>query len=431
MTHLLVVGGGAAAVLVTAAWLEGVAAEPGGDHRVTVVGREATVGRGIAYGRADAHHRLNSPAGKMGLTEGDPGAFLDWLGQSGWRDVDGSPAVASSFVPRPVFGDYLEASFQGFVDDEASGVRFVRGEVVDLVEGDASVTATLAGGDQVTADLVVLALGNPAPGVVPAAAARVVDDPWDPRALDGITADDRVLLVGTGLTMIDIATSLARRHPGILITATSRHLLLPEVHPAVLAPPGPGLEPGRLGELISGFGRQIREAKASGSGWQAVIDGIRPQIPALWHGLALSERRRFLVHAARRWDTHRHRMAGVVHTELAGLIEGGTLEIRHLTPGDRFDVAFNCTGPQSVADRGWSPLVDSLLDAGLVVADPTMLGLDAEVSGAVRTAAGGRSSRVWALGTALKGVHWESTPVPEIRKQAFDLARGFVTVAAG
>lgn len=431
MTHLLVVGGGAAAVLATAAWLESVATGPGHGHRVTVLGREATVGRGIAYGRAEAHHRLNSPAGKMGLTEGDPGGFLDWLERTGWRDVDGTPAVASSFVPRPVFGDYLESSFQGFVDDEASRVRFVQGEVVDLREGDASVTATLASGDQVTGDLAVLALGNPAPGAVPAAAARVVDDPWDPRALDGIAPDSRVLLVGTGLTMIDIATSLARRYPGIQLTATSRHLLLPEVHPLVPSPPGPGLAPAPLGDLISAFGRQIREAKTSGSGWQAVIDGIRPEIPALWHGLTLAERRRFLAHAARRWDTHRHRMAGAVHAELAGLIERGTLEIRRLTPADRFDVAINCTGPQSVADRGWSPLVDSLLDAGLVVADPTALGLDTEVSGAVRTAAGAPSSRVWALGTALKGVHWESTPVPEIRRQAFDLARGFVTVAAG
>ncbi|ROQ36520.1 putative NAD(P)/FAD-binding protein YdhS [Frondihabitans sp. PhB188] len=423
-SSVIIVGGGASAVFATVALRERAVADGVEPPRITVVGREEVVGRGLAYGRADAHHRLNSPAGKMSLTASDADGFLRHLDETGWRDVDGSSATPGAFVPREVFGDYVEAAFRALVDDPASGVAFEQGEVADVDDSGTGPFVTLADGTALAADAVVLALGNPAPGRVPTGAARAIDDPWAVGALDGIDASDHVLLIGTGLTMIDVATSLARRLPGIRMTATSRHLLLPAVHPSVPAAPGPGLGDGlsTLGGMMSAFSARLHRAEAEGTPWQAVVDGVRPQTQALWLALDQADRERFLAHGARRWDVHRHRMAQAVWAELSGLLDAETLTIAADVDTSGFDVAVNCTGPASVASRGWSPLVDRLLDRGLVAGDPTGLGFDADPDGALLGAEGLASGRLFGIGASLKGALWETVAIGEVRLMASKIA---------
>ena len=71
----------------------------------------------------------------------------------------------------------------------------------------------MADGSAIDADRVVLALGNapPAP-VVPPSAPGCVRDPWQLSALDEIPHTEPVLLVGTGLTMVDSVLSLAHAY---------------------------------------------------------------------------------------------------------------------------------------------------------------------------------------------------------------------------
>jgi uncharacterized NAD(P)/FAD-binding protein YdhS len=423
-SSVIIVGGGASAVFVTAALRDRARAVGAVPPRVTVIGHEPDVGRGLAYGRADAHHRLNSPAGKMSLSATDDPAFLRWLDGAGWRDVDGSSADGWTFVPRRVFGDYVAASFQALLDDPDSGVAFVQGDVADVSTSADAATVLLATGERLVGDQVVLALGNPAPGDVPSAATTVIGDPWAPGALDGIDSEARVLLIGTGLTMIDVATSLARKHPGIRLTATSRHLLLPEVHLGESAPAGPGIDGdlATLREMIAAFRSELDKAETAGSPWQTVMDGVRPQIQTLWQALSIPDRRRFVAHVARRWDTARHRMAPVVAAELKGLLDAGTLTLAGGVDHSRYDVAVNCTGPRSVARKGWNPLVDALLDAGDAASDPLGLGLDADASGALRDATGAVNDRLFTIGSALKGALWETVAIGEIRLVASRIA---------
>jgi uncharacterized NAD(P)/FAD-binding protein YdhS len=435
---IVIVGGGASSVFVTHALLDRAAATGVPAPRVTVIGRDAVVGRGLAYGRAEEHHRLNSPAGRMSISATDDAAFLRYLDEVGWRDVDGSAAGAGTFVPRRVFGDYVQAEFDRLSANPETHVEFVRGDVVDVdeapdsgVSAPAPITVTLADGSALTADRVVLALGNPAPGIVPANAARIVDDPWAPGALDGISSTDRVLLVGTGLTMIDVATTLARREPGIRLTATSRHLLIPAVHLCRPAAPGPGLgdEVSTLGGMTSLVAKQLREARAAGSPWQTVVDGMRPQTQDLWLRLSVADRRRFLDHGARKWDVHRHRMAPTVWAELSSLIDQGVLTLAHVERGDRFDVAVNCTGPASVAAPGWNPLVDALLASGALVADPTETGVAATRTGALIAVDGTARGRLFTIGGALRGALWETVAIGEVRVMAYRIADEILTAA--
>ena len=411
MTRLVVVGGGASAVLTAAA-----ATRHEGVEEVVLVERAPRPGPGLAYGAAAPHHRLNSPAGRMSAWEDDPAHFLAWSAGTT------APQGASDFSPRRLYGDYLEAVLRGL-----PRVRVVRGEAVAL-DSAAGRTVVLADGTRLPADAVVLALGNPPPSGraadVAGAGTRVVRDPWAPGALDGLGRD--VLLIGTGLTTVDVATSLARADPAVRLTATSRHLLLPRVHLDEPQPAGPGIagEPRRLADVIHGFRDRLRAAETAGTAWQAEVDGVRPQVNRLWAALPDADRVRFVRHVSRHWEVHRHRMSPVVAAELQALLDGGRLVLG--APVGEYDAVVDCTGPRPVASRGWNPLVDDLLARGAARPDALGIGLDVDAEGRVRTASGAVDDRLLVVGPARRGSQWESTAIPEIRAHATAVA-GAVT----
>ena len=402
--RLVIVGAGASGVLTAAA-----ASRRAEVDEVVVVDPAARPGPGLAYGAAAPHHRLNSPAGRMSAWEDDPDDFV------AWSRTAGDPQDSADFSPRRLYGDYLAS-----VLARLPRVRVARGEGVGLRLG-ARAAVGLADGREVVGDAVVLALGNPPPsGRTPVDAPLVVRDPWAPGALDGVRG--RVLLVGTGLTMVDVATSLARADPAVRMTATSRHLLLPRVHLATPQAPGPGIAgaPERLGDVLDGFRDRLRAARAAGTAWQAEVDGVRPQVNRLWAALPDDQRERFVRHVSRVWEVHRHRMSPVVAAELQGLLASGRLVVGPAVGAS--DAVVDCTGPRPFASRGWNPLVDALLDSGAARPDRLGIGLDVDDRGRLRSASGAVDDRLLVVGPARRGSQWESTAVPEIRAAAHAVA---------
>ncbi|GAA2749207.1 FAD/NAD(P)-binding protein [Amnibacterium kyonggiense] len=390
--RVVVVGGGASGVLTAAALSR--RSEVGG---IVLVAREDRVGPGLAYGTAAAHHRLNSPAGRMSAWQDDPDDFLRWAATAG------SPQDAAEFSPRRLYGDYLES-----VAASLPRTTVVHGEAVDVRGG----AVVLADGRSIPAYAVVLALGNPPPLGRTAPAVRAVADPWAPGALDGVRG--RVLLLGTGLTMVDVATSLARADPGTRLTATSRNRLLPRVHLDVPQPAGPGVQgdPTTVGGVVRAFHDRLR---ACDRAWQAEVDGVRPQVNALWGALGHEDRVRFIRHVSRHWEVHRHRMSPIVAAEVHGLLASGRLVI-----GDadgEYDAVVDCTGPRPFAEPGWNPLVDALLASGAAHPDALGIGIDVDAEGRVQGA-----SALFAVGPARRGSQWESTAIPEIRQHATEVA---------
>jgi uncharacterized NAD(P)/FAD-binding protein YdhS len=413
VTRAVVIGGGASGVLAAVA----LADRPGVDS-VTVVERSVRVGPGLAYGTAAPHHLLNSPAGRMSAIDEEDGHFV------AWSAAHGTPVAPAGFAPRRQYGDYLAAVFDDLVGAEAGRVTAVRDEAVGIDLAPDGAVVRLAGGGALDADRVVLALGNPPP-IGRGATARVlaVADPWAPGALDGIE-DGSVLVLGTGLTMIDVATTLTRRAPLLRVTATSRGLLLPRRHLDAPVPPGPGLRPrdASLGALLSAFDERLRAARREGRPWQAEVDGVRPQVNGLWAALSVGDRRRFVERVSRRWEVHRHRMAPAVAAEVSALREDGRLRIEPLTDARAFTAVIDATGPRATAAPGWSRLLDGLIRSGSARPDALGIGIDVTAEGAVRDAAGSASPVLWLLGPGRRGTQWESTAVPEIRQHAVALA---------
>ncbi|HEU4457029.1 MAG TPA: FAD/NAD(P)-binding protein, partial [Longimicrobium sp.] len=100
MPHtIVIVGGGFSGTLTAVHLLRGE--WPEGLH-VVLVNRSGPLARGVAYGTRSAAHVLNVPAARMSAFPDDEEHFLRFA-----RGRDATVA-AGDFVPRSVYGDYLE-----------------------------------------------------------------------------------------------------------------------------------------------------------------------------------------------------------------------------------------------------------------------------------------------------------------------------------
>ncbi len=88
------------------------------DASVVVIEPRSELGRGLAYSATDPAHRVNVPAARMTLFPDMPDDFENYLSDMSSHDDtelvghDGSP-----YPKRSVFGDYVSARIQPFLDD--------------------------------------------------------------------------------------------------------------------------------------------------------------------------------------------------------------------------------------------------------------------------------------------------------------------------
>ncbi|WP_412541861.1 FAD/NAD(P)-binding protein [Longispora sp. K20-0274] len=422
---MTVIGGGCSGAIVAAHLLRTR------DGTVQLVEPRDRLGRGVAYDTDDAWHLLNSRAGNMSALADVPDDFVRWCA---WRRLRGGP---DDFLPRRAYGRYLEATLDHAAAAHPGRLRVVRQRAV-RVAPDA---VELADGTRLRTDWTALALGHAPttdPLGAPAGSPGRIGDPWAPGALDAVRAEEPVVLLGTGLTAVDVALSLARRGHYGGVHAVSRHGLLPRAHTArpgdpAAAPrsgaPGPLALP-TGGESLGKLLRMVREAMETAADWRPVIDALRPRLDALWRGLTQEEQARFLRHVARYWEIHRHRMAPVVGTAVERLLDSGELTVTAgqvaratasgvaLTDGRTLPgrTVINCTGPGCAARTG-DPLVRGLVADGLARFDRHGLGLDVDDDGMLLGHDGLPSGRIWTVGPLRRGRWWETTAVPEIRAQ--------------
>lgn len=408
-----------------------------GAARVTLIERARPVGRGVAYSTDRAEHLLNVPARRMSAFPDVPDDFVRWYEERG--------GTAESFAPRMLFGDYVTELLAAVRDK----LDIVRGEAADVEGTD----VLLADGRRIAADAVVLAPGNLQP-----ATPRAIDpeelgphwvaDPWAPRLADGLSADDTILLVGTGLTAVDAALTLEASAFRGTVYAVSRRGLLPRAHGPrePMVAPAEAL-PSRCVTLL----RRVR-ARSEEVGWRSAVHELRSVTQGIWAGAGLEERRRFLRHLRPWWDVHRHKVAPAVGATIdgmreegrliafAGRIEGasrqsGLADVRVRRRGSavpeslRVARIVNCTGPECDVVRAGEPLFDALLARGRIRPDPLRVGIDVDAQ--CRTLSGeGPSDRLFAIGPVTRGTFWESVAVPDIRVQAQAIARRILTAAS-
>ena len=436
----------------------------GPDLEIVLIECDGGFGPGRAYGARSRDLLLNTRAGNLGAYQDETGHFVDWLRQH-------HPALADKegFAPRRTFGEYLEATLEDARRAAPGGARLelVRGRVSALDDSGDDVEITLDDGRRVTADQVVICTGMATPqlpdvpGVHCLDPQRCITDPWNEALFERIRPAQSVVILGTGLTMVDAVLLLeARGHTGPIM-ALSRRGLLPMVHRPAEGQPSAqraslldfaGDEPLGMRSLVAAVRREVARAAADGRDWRSVIDALRPSIAGIWQRLPTTERRRFLRHVRPFWEIHRHRMPPESARTLARRWQEGTLEVRAgritgfepAAEGVRFtfqkrgtaqqpgptaptlmaaDWLVNCTGPSGPAETSADPLVRHLLASGQARLDPLGLGYAVTIAQRLIGRDGLPSARLFAHGPIARGASWEMTAVPEIRAQGHRLAR--------
>jgi uncharacterized NAD(P)/FAD-binding protein YdhS len=446
-----IIGGGFAGAMVAAQVLR----QSRGSISVVLMERGAQVGKGVAYGTPCTQHLLNVPAKNMSAFPDDPEHFLRWARLN--HDIGVTPG---DFLPRQVYGRYVAFALQQEIELHPARFERVQDEAVSVARVGGVAEIHLRSGQSLFADKVVLALGNfppgdpRLPGKTPHSQ-RYVSDPWAPGALGDVSQGQcqeqeevrNILLVGSGLTSVDVAIALRARGFGGTIHLLSRRGLLPQSHKAsaIWTPFWDENSPKTVRGLLQLIRAQVEAAERLGSSWRAVIDSLRPFSSAIWQSLSSQERRRFLRHVRPYWEVHRHRVAPEIGVPLAAQIQNGQVETHagriesYAEDADGVDVTYrdrktgelkrlrvarviNCTGPEVDCRRIENLLLTNLALQKLVRPDPLSLGLEASHDGALIDARGEASDFVYTLGPLRKGSLWETTAVPEIRLQASQLA---------
>ncbi|GAA3209351.1 FAD/NAD(P)-binding protein [Actinocorallia longicatena] len=430
MRTVAMIGGGASGSLAAVHLLRRAA----GPLRVVLIDRDGRHGLGQAYATSDPAHLLNAGAVKMSAFDDDPGDLLRWARAEGMDVADGD------YLPRAVYGRYLRSVLGRYRDR----ITELTGNVVSLTPpaGGRPARLVLEDGSRVAADAVVVATGNrTAAARTSGTNPRYVADPWSPGALEPIRDGAPVLVVGTGLTMVDVAVTVTRAHPGTVVHAVSRHGLLPRPHRCTPAPPAEVALPAGEVRLDRIFRAVMAAVRANGGDWHAVVDGLRPRVPGLWEAFSADDKRRFLASLARYWEIHRHRIPPVTAdrvdrlraTGRLGVLRGsvtsaaadaGGVTVRLDGSGGprelRVGWLVNATGP--TRDLTADPLLNDLFASGAARRDPLDLGLEADACGSLLDLRGRPQPRLFTLGPTLRGQRYETTAVPEIRAQAAALA---------
>jgi uncharacterized NAD(P)/FAD-binding protein YdhS len=446
--EIAIVGGGAAGTLVALQLLRQATRA----LRLQLIEPQPALAQGVAYATPCAEHLLNVPAGRMSACAELPDDFLDWLQQQALYPALQRDALAQAYVQRRHYADYLRARLAQAQAASPARLYWRQDRVLALDHDAHGQALQLQGGATLRARATLLALGNslrplPARGA-PSLPAHVRVDAWNYAQLRAIPRESTVCIVGAGLSMADsVLTLLANAHRGP-VHVISRHALLPlphaehaghAGHAAAEFDPQPLLAlPLRL--RLRALRRHAAAAQASGLPWQSVMDRLRPLGQALWQSLSVTEQRRFLRHAVRHWDVHRHRIAAPVFAQLQAMRQVGQLRVHRARLDTVFPVGacvqvnavgadglalqldahyvVNATGVELRAQTMRNPLLHQLLGCGHATPGPHGIGVATATDGALLGVDGQADPRIRVLGSLRIGSLWESLAIPELRVQA-------------
>ncbi|WP_409316775.1 FAD/NAD(P)-binding protein [Pseudomonas sp. KCJK9016] len=458
---ILIVGGGLSGTMLAVQLLR-----LPGRRKILVVEPRAELGRGEAYSAVELGHTLNGNAARMSVDPDNADDLTQWLTEhiagGGWPESDQQHVpVSELFPPRGLFGVYVQQRLveaQQLGAQQGSTVEHVCAEVVDIRTSNDSVLLTLSEGQQLRGPYAVLATGMfPAartPQMQSSGLNAAALDPWDVSAMRQLDPHSTVLIIGSGLTMVDAVVSLEQAGHRGPIEVFSRHGLLPHVRrqpPAWVDFLAEDHNIRTPRQLMRELRRQCKDAIAQGIDWQAPLDTVRAHIGRLWSRASDAQRRQFVRHVRPWWESHHHRSPPLSAELVERLYRQGRLRIqaasyKGLEPASGAGVSIrirprgeqqtcvvrgaaliNSSGIEYDWRRVDRPLPQQLLACGLVQPGPLALGIAATVDGAVLDAQGKVSQRLFAMGPPLRGMWWESTAVTDVALQAKALAARLAT----
>ena len=456
---ILIIGGGLSGTMLAVQLLR-----LPGQRKILIIEPRAELGRGEAYSAVELGHTLNGNAARMSVDPDNPDDLTQWLtahiADGSWPEsAEQDVPVSELFPPRGLFGVYVQqrlAEARAVGALQGSTVEHICAEAVDLQSDSGSMQLTLSDGRILRGSQAVLATGMFPAARTPQTQSSGLNaaalDPWDVAAMRELDPQSTVLIIGSGLTMVDAVVSLEQAGHRGPIEVFSRHGLLPHVRrqpPAWVDFLAADHSIRTPRQLVRELRRHCRDAIAQGIDWQAPLDTVRAHIARLWSQATDVQRRQFVRHVRPWWESHHHRSPPLsaelierlhkegrlrIHAASFKGIEPGagdavTIRIRPRGEAETSTVSgaalINSSGIEYEWRRVARPLPQQLLARGLVQPGPLALGISAK-DGAVVDAEGRVSSQLFAMGPPLRGMWWESTAVTDVAAQAKALARRLV-----
>lgn len=405
-------------------------------------------GFGTAYSTQNPEHLLNVPAGKMGAFADDIGGFHAWLttqvGQHAAARLGLKPRYdLEDFAPRMLYAAYLESIWRNTQEIAAQKkleIKLVLSRAVALQSEPLAVLT--ARGDAIAVDKVVLAVGHEVKPLLPQLSApTMIQNPWAKDAIAGAAEwPAPVMLIGSGLTAVDVLLSLRRGGYAGEVVATSFSGALPEPHAAATAVFQFNSQEIAAAKTLPQMVQLLRSKIHEVGDWRVVVDALRPHTQSLWQRLSTPAQLKFLRRLGGRWSTHRHRMAPEIASQLTAEIaatktrilacknidareENGvahiTIHRAHGVEGLHPSRVINCAGLELNLAKSANPLLRQLLAEGMVEAHATCVGVVADKH---YRAWGSLHPNLYVIGSLLTGQLLESTAVPELRAQAAAIA---------
>ena len=432
---------------------------------ILLINHKHPLARGVAYGTKREEHVLNVAARNMSAVPDHRNHFLDWLRtRAEYSDLP-EAQLRESFVPRRVYGDYLRGLLLNYLqpidDHHPAGINVIENEAIDIaVHDDNRVDVVLQSGESHEVNRVLLATGNQPPAPLrspggPFSHPAYCPDPWQDwlKQIPDPTKD--IVVLGSGLTMVDVFLTLEKQGWAGNLIAISRNGLIPQSHFRGIEYPDflpEAAERLGLGQLVALLEKHCERLRQLGENPGIVVDRLRPYTQRIWQQFSLSEKREFLNCYAARWNVIRHRIAQPIHERLTEAIthgrvrivkgcaialsdQGGEVLVTVERPNGDEQVycgglVINCTGPQAAFSETQVPLFQNLLQRELIRPDELDLGIDVAPDFAVIDRKGDKSEFLFAIGPLMKGTLWETTAVPELRGQAMRVAQSILADVA-
>jgi uncharacterized NAD(P)/FAD-binding protein YdhS len=321
-------------------------------------------------------------------------------------------------------------------------------EAISIMDFGKRKTVVFASGNALHADHVILALGNFPPADLFATHNPVQNDPryfaspWSDRVYSDIKGDEDILLVGSGLTAVDIVLGLIVRKFRGKVTMLSRRGVFPLphdlTHQAISITVPENYSPRKMLLWVRYLMR-----KNPAVPWSVIIDGLRPYTQKIWLQWIVSDKQYFLKKIRPYWEIARHRIPSASSERLNNMMEKGQLVLKKGTIEEAsvssngieilyrsesglnsqvFQKVINCTGPESNYRKVRFPIIVDLIARGKVKIDELGLGIKCTPEGSIINDQGEVEQGIWCIGPMRKAVLWETTALRELREQSSALA---------
>jgi uncharacterized NAD(P)/FAD-binding protein YdhS len=421
--------------------------------RIVVFEPRETLGAGLAYSTKDPAHRINVPAGRMSVYPDHPESFLQFAHDNDIVSAD-PEALGSDGLPylrRSAFGAYVGAEIEPYI--RKGVIEHIRSHVTFVETSKDRWRVETSDGRTVVADALAIAVSHPAPALPKALSGvaghpKLIADVTQDDALRAIEKEDRVLIVGNGLTSADVVAGLnAKGHTGDMVSISRRGIRSRGHAPIDQEPFGDFTSPPsvRASDLLRRIREALRQAAEKGLTWHAVLDAVRAQGQTIWRALPVRERRRVARWARPYWDAHRFRIAPPVEAVLDAAIASGRLSIRAASLREvkasvtgfevtlvekhqrevvtmHFDAIAVTTGPAHGGILASQPFLARMANSGLLTNCETGLGIACDLNSVALDRNGAAVPGLFIAGPLARGTFGELMGLPQVTEHAVFVA---------